>query len=80
MQLHLQVGPADFARIHDHLKGLPPPARRVLLTSRNLCGAIGVFLIVFLSTLPIVVPFALIHDVRLAQRISDAIAAASRIV
>lgn len=70
------LAPADFARIHAHLKQSPAPARRVLLTSRNLRGAIGVFLIVFLSTLPVVVPFALIHDVRLAQRISEATAIA----
>jgi VIT1/CCC1 family predicted Fe2+/Mn2+ transporter len=37
-------------------------------------GAIGVFLLVFLSTLPVVVPFIFMSDARLALRISNGIA------
>lgn len=66
--------PADFERIHAHLKQLPPPAERPGLTSENWRGAVGVFLLVFLSTLPVVVPFILVHNAHLAVRISNAIA------
>ena len=65
--------PADFERIHAHLKQLPAP-ERPHLTSENWRGAVGVFLLVFLSTLPVVVPFIFIHDAHLAVRISNVIA------
>jgi hypothetical protein len=68
--------PADFDRIHAHLKQLPPPPERPGLTGEDWRGAVGVFLLVFLSTLPVVVPFMFMHDARLALRISNAIAIA----
>ncbi len=68
--------PADFARIHTHLKQLPPPAARGVLTAESWRGALGVFLLVFLSTLPVVVPFYFVHDAKTALRISNAVAIA----
>jgi hypothetical protein len=68
--------PADFERIHAHLKQLPAPADRPGLTGENWRGAVGVFLLVFLSTLPVVVPFLFIHNAHLAVRVSNAIAIA----
>lgn len=68
--------PADFDRIHTHLKQLPPPGERPRLTAEDWRGAMDVFLIVFLSTLPVVVPFMFMHDARLALRLSNAIAIA----
>ncbi len=49
----------------------PPPAA---LTKDDWRGALGVLLLVFLSTFPVVIPFLLIHDVRLAVRTSNLIA------
>ncbi len=66
--------PADFERIHAHLKQLPEPATRLGLTRVNYRGALGVFLLVFLSTFPVVIPFLLIHDLRLALYVSNAVA------
>jgi VIT1/CCC1 family predicted Fe2+/Mn2+ transporter len=37
-------------------------------------GAIGVFLFVFLSTFPVVIPFIFMHNAGLALRFSDGIA------
>jgi VIT1/CCC1 family predicted Fe2+/Mn2+ transporter len=37
-------------------------------------GAVGVFLIVVLSTFPVAIPFALIREARLALRVSNGIA------
>ena len=65
--------PADFERIHAHLKQLPPPPHPGL-TGENWRGALGVFLLVFLSTFPVVVPFIFMHDARLALRISNVVA------
>ena len=39
-------------------------------------GAAGVFLLVFLSTFPVVIPFIFMKDVKLALRVSNAIAIA----
>lgn len=68
--------PADFDRIREHLKQLPESAERPRLSGENWRGALGVFLLVFLSTLPVIVPFTLMHDARLALRISNGIAIA----
>jgi hypothetical protein len=62
--------PADFERIHAHLKEMPLSAGRLLLTLRDLRGAFRVFLLVFLSTLPVVAPFIFIHNPRLALYVS----------
>lgn len=68
--------PADFDRIREHFKQLPEPAERPRLSGENWRGAIGVFFLVFLSTLPVIVPFIFMHDARLALRISNGIAIA----
>ena len=65
---------ADFERVHQHLKQLPESAERARLSTENWRGAAGVFLLVFLSTLPVIVPFIFMHDARLALRISNGIA------
>jgi VIT1/CCC1 family predicted Fe2+/Mn2+ transporter len=68
--------PEHYEHIHAHLKRLPPPASRLRLSGRNLRGAIGVFLLVFLSTFPVVVPFMFIRNARLALHISNVVAIA----
>jgi len=64
----------DFARIAEHLRGLPAPPPRPRLTAANWRGAVGVFLLVFVSTFPVVVPFLLIGNVAVALRVSNAVA------
>jgi hypothetical protein len=66
--------PADLDRIHTHLNQLPPPPERPRLTAKDWRGAFGVFLLVFLSTLPVVIPFMLIQNARLALHASNFIA------
>jgi hypothetical protein len=68
--------PADFDRVHAYLQQLPPPAGRPRFTSENWRGALGVFLLVFLSTFPVVIPFIFLHEARLALRLSNGIAIA----
>lgn len=64
----------DFVRIHAHVKQLPEPPVRPGLTGENWRGAVGVFLLVFLSTFPVVIPFIFIKDAHLAVRISNLVA------
>src|SRR5205085_6595279 len=66
----------DFDRVRQHLKQLPEPAERPRFSAENWRGAAGVFLLVFLSTLPVIVPFIFMHDARFALRISNGIAIA----
>ena len=51
-----------------------PPLPR--LTMADVGGALAVFLLVFLVTLPLVVPFLFIGETRLALRVSNAVAVA----
>jgi VIT1/CCC1 family predicted Fe2+/Mn2+ transporter len=55
----------------------PPPTK---LSSRDLLGALGVFLLVFLSTFPVAIPFVVVHDVALAMRLSNTVAVAALLV
>jgi hypothetical protein len=65
--------PSDFERIHAKLAQLPTPDRS-RFTAENWRGAFGVFILVFLSTFPVVIPFFFIRDAQFALRISNGIA------
>jgi VIT1/CCC1 family predicted Fe2+/Mn2+ transporter len=58
------------------LRALPAPSRRALVTAADLRAAIAVLLLVFVSTLPVAVPFMLIHAPEHALRVSNAVAIA----
>jgi hypothetical protein len=70
------LGPAELGRLHERLQALPDPPRRVHLSRADWRGAAGVFLLVFLSTFPVTVPFMVMHDVMTAMRASNAVAIA----
>jgi len=56
------------------LKQLPTPSRKHLLTNSDFIAAIQIFLLVFLSTFPVALPFAIFHEVGFAMRVSNGIA------
>jgi VIT1/CCC1 family predicted Fe2+/Mn2+ transporter len=56
------------------LRQLPDPPTRPFLTRTDWVGAAAICLIVFLSTLPVAIPFLLIDDARFALRVSNAVA------
>jgi VIT1/CCC1 family predicted Fe2+/Mn2+ transporter len=56
------------------LAALPEPPVRGRLGVDDFAGALGVFLIVVLTTFPVVIPFMLFSEVQLAMRVSNAIA------
>jgi VIT1/CCC1 family predicted Fe2+/Mn2+ transporter len=68
--------PAEFETMRARLKALPAPPERAHLPKEDWLGAGAVFLLVFLSTLPVVIPFTFMKDVTLALRVSNAIAIA----
>ena len=53
---------------------LPEPPAHPRLAKEDWLAAAGVFLLVFLSTFPVVIPFIFIREPRLALRISNAVA------
>jgi hypothetical protein len=69
------VEPAQLEYMRQRLHQLPEPARP-RLTKSDWLGAVGICLLSFLSTFPIVIPFLLIGDARLALRASNAVAIA----
>jgi VIT family len=62
----------ELETVRIRLLQLPSPMRRARLTRRTLRGALGVFLLVALSTFPLVLPFLFVRDVGPALRISHA--------
>jgi hypothetical protein len=47
---------------------------RLSITGRDLKGAVGVFLLVFLSTIPVALPFVFVQEAHRALRLSNAVA------
>jgi VIT1/CCC1 family predicted Fe2+/Mn2+ transporter len=70
----LVAGASDQAveSIHRRLLAITPA--RAVLRRDDFAGALGVLLLVVLSTFPVVVPFMLSDDIGLALRISNALA------
>jgi VIT1/CCC1 family predicted Fe2+/Mn2+ transporter len=66
--------PSEVESIRERLNQLPEPRSTARLGKTDWLGALAVFLLVFLSTLPVAVPFMLVHNARLAMRISNLIA------
>ena len=64
----------ELDSIRQRLIALPLPSERPRLNRDDWLAAGGVFLLVFLSTLPVVVPFAFIDNAWWALRISNAVA------
>jgi VIT1/CCC1 family predicted Fe2+/Mn2+ transporter len=58
------------------LAKLPEPPTRARMTREDWAGAAGVFLLVFLSTFPVVIPFIVMREAMPALRVSNAIAVA----
>jgi hypothetical protein len=66
--------PAELEAMRLRLKQLPEPPRRASLNKEDLLGAVGISLLVFLSTFPVVIPFIFMQSVLPAMRVSNAIA------
>ena len=66
--------PAELETMRRRLIQLPEPPERARLSKDDWLGSIGIFLLVFLSTFPVVMPFIFMQKVGLALRVSNAIA------
>ncbi len=68
------VEPGELEAIGQRLKALPEPPERARLSTRDMFGALAVFLWVFLTTFPVTIPFLFMTSARTALRVSNAIA------
>ena len=66
--------PAELAAMHERLKQLPEPPGQARLHKDDWRGAAGVFLLVFVSTFPVVIPFIFMRSAGPALRVSNVIA------
>jgi len=67
---------SDLETIRERLNRVRDTPTKPGLSGRDWLGAFAVFLVVVLSTLPVIAPFAFIHDARTALRISNVVAIA----
>jgi VIT1/CCC1 family predicted Fe2+/Mn2+ transporter len=68
--------PEELEAMHQRLRQLPEPPESAHLRKDDWLGAAGVFLLVFLSTFPVVIPFIFMPNAGPALRVSNAIAIA----
>jgi hypothetical protein len=66
--------PAELEAMWRRVLALPKPPERARLDRDDGRGALGVFLLVFLSTFPVVIPFIVMRNPVPALRVSNAIA------
>ena len=66
--------PAELESMRQRLTQLAEPPRLARLKRDDWLGALGVFLLVFVATFPVVIPFMFMHNVRPAMRVSNAVA------
>ena len=69
------LSPAEFRGIWQRLVGLTD-AQRPAFSKDDLLDALGIFLLVFLSTFPVVIPFLFLNSAMLALRVSNGVAIA----
>ena len=68
--------PAELETMRQRLRELPEPPAQARLGHGEWLGALAVFLLVFLSTFPVVIPFLFMKQAWLALRVSNAVAIA----
>lgn len=68
------IQPIELDAIRSRLAALPEPPARPAFIGDDFRGAVGVFLLVFLATLPVALPFLFTDNAHRALRISNGIA------
>jgi hypothetical protein len=66
--------PGELEPLLQRLRALPEPSARPRLTGEDWRGALGIFSLVFLSTLPVILPFLFVSKPALALRVSNLVA------
>jgi hypothetical protein len=66
--------PGDLEKVRQRLIQLPEPPDKACLKASDWWGGVAVFVLVFLSTFPVTVPFIFLHNAQGALRLSNLIA------
>ncbi len=69
--------PSEMMGLHRRLLEQPEPPCHPKLTRDEWLGSVGIFLLVTISTFPVVLPFLFVGDPKVALRLSNAIAVIS---
>lgn len=64
----------ELGELSSRLKNLPEPSKRNLITRTDLWAGVQIFMLVFLCTFPVAIPFGIIDDLDLAMRASNGVA------
>ena len=65
---------AELNDLSGRFKKLPAPSRKYIITGADLWAGVQIFLLVFLCTFPVAIPFGIIDDLSLAMRVSNGVA------
>lgn len=67
---------AELNELSSRLKRLPPPTKKNIITLTDLLAGMQIFLLVFLCTFPVALPFGIFDDLSVAMRASNGVALA----
>jgi VIT1/CCC1 family predicted Fe2+/Mn2+ transporter len=73
-ELAAVITPRSIEQMRLDIMASPPSSVRAGLSKKDLKMALGIFLLVFISTFPVAIPFLIIHDLQVALRISNLVA------
>lgn len=68
------ISEEELTRMVQKIKELPTPEKGDMLTINDMLSGVQIFLLVFLCTLPVALPFAFIEELGLALRVSNGVA------
>lgn len=68
------VSDEELDALSNRLKKLPEPSKRFLITGTDLIAGVQIFLLVFLCTMPVALPFAFFDQITFAMRASNGVA------
>lgn len=64
----------ELNALSSRVKNLPEPSKAQVLTIKDLWAGVQIFLLVFLCTFPVAIPFGIIENLEIAMRASNGVA------
>lgn len=64
----------ELTSLSNRVKQLPEPSKKHLITSTDLAAGFQIFMLVFLCTFPVAIPFGIFDDLSIAMRASNGVA------
>jgi VIT1/CCC1 family predicted Fe2+/Mn2+ transporter len=64
----------ELSDLGNRVKSLPEPSKRHVITGTDLWAGVQIFLLVFLCTFPVAIPFGIFDDLAVAMRASNGVA------